>query len=68
MILKSSSSFLKKLFTSWSQDRISSQSAALAYYTVFSLAPILLICISIIGIVFGEEAARGQIMVKKLYQ
>ena len=62
MILMNSWSFLKRLFKSWSEDRISSQAAALAYYTLFSLAPFLLICIFIIGMVFGEEAARSQIM------
>jgi membrane protein len=33
--------------------------AALSYYTVFSLAPLLVIVIGIAGLVFGEEAARG---------
>ena len=36
--------------------------AALAYYTVFSLGPLLLIVISIAGLVFGQEAARGEIV------
>ncbi|MDP1855644.1 MAG: YhjD/YihY/BrkB family envelope integrity protein [Candidatus Nitrotoga sp.] len=35
--------------------------AALAYYTVFSIAPLLLIVISIAGLIFGAEAARGEI-------
>ena len=35
--------------------------AALAYYTMFSIAPLLLIVISVAGLVFGEEAARGEI-------
>jgi membrane protein len=35
--------------------------AALSYYTVFSLGPLLLIVISIAGLVFGDEAARGEI-------
>ena len=35
--------------------------AALAYYTLFSLAPLLLIVISVAGLVFGEAAARGEI-------
>ncbi len=35
--------------------------AALSYYTVFSLAPMLLIVISVAGLVFGDEAARGEI-------
>jgi membrane protein len=54
--------FLKKLVNNWSVNKISSQAAALSFYAVFSLAPILLICIFIVGIVYGEEAARGQIM------
>ena len=36
-------------------------SSSLAYYAIFSLAPLLVIVISIAGFVFGEEAARGQI-------
>ena len=35
--------------------------AALAYYTMFSLAPLLLIVVSVAGLVFGEDAARGEI-------
>ncbi len=36
-------------------------SSSLAYYAIFSLAPLLVILISIAGLVFGEEAARGQL-------
>lgn len=39
-----------------------SMGAALAYYTLFSLAPLLLIAISVAGLFFGEDAARGQIV------
>ena len=46
---------------SWVDDYAASMGAALAYYTLFSIAPLLLIVISIAGLVFGEEAARGQI-------
>lgn len=35
--------------------------AALAYYTVFSIAPLVLIAISVAGMVFGEQAAQGRI-------
>jgi membrane protein len=49
----------KKTVSSWLDDDASSMGAALSYYTVFSLAPILLIVISVAGLVFGEEAARG---------
>jgi membrane protein len=45
----------------WVEDRAATMGAALAYYTVFSVAPLLLIVISIAGLVFGAEAARGEI-------
>jgi membrane protein len=45
----------------WVDDRAPSMGAALAYYTLFSIAPLLLIVISIAGLVFGRDAARGQI-------
>lgn len=57
----SAQSVIKLLVNNFSQDRIATQSAALAYYMIFSLVPIILICISIAGIVLGEEAARGEI-------
>ena len=46
----------------WVDDRSPSQGAALSYYTVFSIAPLLLIVISVAGLVFGAEAARGAIV------
>ena len=45
----------------WIDQRASSKGAALAFYTIFSLAPVLLISIAIAGAVFGEEAASGAI-------
>lgn len=50
---------IKKSVASWVDDYAPSMGAALSYYTVFSLAPMLLIVIAIAGLVFGEEAARG---------
>ena len=47
---------------SWSDDYASSMGAALAYYTMFSIAPLLLIVISVAGLFFGEQAARGEIL------
>lgn len=61
MKLKSSWNLLKSVFSSWSADYAPSMGAALAYYTMFSIAPLLLIVISVAGLVFGEEAARGEI-------
>lgn len=46
----------------WSDDNAPSMGAALAYYTLFSIAPLLLIVISVAGLVFGEQAARGEVM------
>jgi len=46
----------------WRADRASSMGGALAYYTLFSVAPVLIIVIAIAGFVFGEEAARGEMM------
>lgn len=45
----------------WVDDRAASKGAALAYYTLFSLAPVLIIVLAIAGVVFGEDAARGAI-------
>jgi membrane protein len=53
---------LKETVAEWSEDKVPLWAAALAYYTIFSLAPLLLIAISIAGLVFGEEAARGEIV------
>jgi membrane protein len=46
----------------WNDFSASRKGAALAYYTIFSLAPILIIAIAVAGIFFGEEAARGEIV------
>jgi membrane protein len=52
---------LKATFLAWRADNASQQAAALAFYTLFSLAPVLIIGIAIAGFVFGESAARGEI-------
>ena len=52
----------KQSFESWRADYAPSMGAALAYYTVFSLAPLILIVISVVGLVFGRDEARGEIM------
>lgn len=45
----------------WIDDRCARMGAALAYYTLLSLAPLLLIVVSLAGLVVGDEAARGQV-------
>jgi membrane protein len=54
-------SVLRQTVAEWTEDKVPMLGAALAYYTVFSLAPLLVISIAAAGFVFGEEAARGQI-------
>ncbi|HVP27905.1 MAG TPA: YihY/virulence factor BrkB family protein [Myxococcota bacterium] len=52
---------LRDAATDFRDDHALRLAAALAYYSAFSLAPLLLIAISIAGAVFGEEAARGAV-------
>ncbi len=52
---------VKGAASAWVDDYAPSMGAALSYYTVFSLAPLLLIVIAIAGLVFGPDAARGEI-------
>lgn len=51
----------KATFNDWIDDNVPRLGAALAYYTLFSLAPMLVVAIGVAGLVFGEEAARGEI-------
>lgn len=53
---------LKQTFQAYSADKVPRLGAALAYYAVFSLAPLLIISIAVAGFVFGPEAARGEIV------
>ena len=53
--------YLKQVFTEFAEDNILKYSASLAYYTVFSLAPVLIVIISICGVLFGREAIQGHI-------
>jgi membrane protein len=46
----------------WNEDRPFELAAALAYYTIFSMAPLLVIAIAVAGFVFGREAAQDQVV------
>lgn len=52
---------LKDSFTGFSNDKVTKLSASLAYYTVFSLAPLLIVIISVCSIFLGREAIEGTI-------
>jgi membrane protein len=51
----------KETVTGWSEDKASTLAAALAYYALFSLAPLVLIAVAVAGMVFGRRAAEGQL-------
>ena len=62
MYLRRLGSVLSKAANAWIDDHAQSMGAALSYYTVFSIAPLLLIAISVAGLVFGQDAARGAVV------
>jgi membrane protein len=53
---------LKAASSAWLDDYAPSMGAALSYYALFSLAPLLIIVIAIAGMVFGQDAAQGEIV------
>ena len=52
----------RKAVVAWIDDFAPSMGAAISYYTVFSLAPLLVIVIAIAGALFGREAVQGEIV------
>ena len=60
-VLKAVATLFRDAALNWVKDHAQSMGAALAFYTIFSIAPLLLIVISVAGLVFGEDAARGEI-------
>ncbi len=52
---------LKEAFTGFIDHKVTKLSGSLAYYTVFSMAPLLIVIISLCGIFLGREAAEGQV-------
>jgi membrane protein len=52
---------LKSAALDWDEDNASRLAAALAYYTLLSMAPLLVLAVATTGLFFGEDAARGQI-------
>ncbi|HVR71982.1 MAG TPA: YihY/virulence factor BrkB family protein [Vicinamibacteria bacterium] len=53
---------VKRTFREWNEDGAPRLAAALAYYTIFSLAPILVIVVAVAGLAFGAEEVRGAIV------
>ena len=53
---------LRLALIAWKRDKVPRLGAALAYYTLFALAPVLLVVISVAGLVWGQEAVQGRIV------
>lgn len=54
-------SFLRDVYRAWRDDGATSMGAAIAFYALFSAAPLLLISVSVAGLFFGEQAATGEL-------
>lgn len=55
-------SLFKRTFAEWNKHDASTLGASLSYYTVLSLAPLLVIAVSIAGIFFGKKAVQGEVV------
>lgn len=62
MNLKQFFQLVKKSVLAWVDDYAPSMGAAISYYTVFSIAPLMIIVIAVAGFVWGQEAVRGEII------
>lgn len=54
--------FLKELARKWSADEVSRRAAALAFYTFLALAPLLILMVSILGLIYGKSGAQARII------
>jgi membrane protein len=53
---------LREAFTEFNRENVARLGAGLAYYTLFAIAPLLIVAIGVAGMVFGAEAARGEVV------
>jgi membrane protein len=60
--LETLTALLRQAGAAWLADNAPRLGAALAFYTLFSLAPVLIVAVSVAGFVFGEKAAQGEIV------
>jgi membrane protein len=61
-VARTAYTLLRETLSEWWRDDALRLGAALSYYTVFSLAPILIVSVAVAGLVFGREAASGQLV------
>jgi membrane protein len=60
--MKVTYALLKEACSAWLEDKAPSLGAALAFYTIFSLAPVLIVAIAVAGLAFGQRAAEGEVL------
>jgi membrane protein len=60
--LKAAYALLREASLAWLEDDAPTLGAALAFYTIFSLAPVLIVTIAVAGLAFGQRAAEGEIL------
>lgn len=61
-MIKKISHNLFLLISLWSKDKVSTYAASLAYYTIFSLTPFIVLCTSIMGLAFGHDLAQESVL------
>jgi membrane protein len=61
-LLRSLAKLLRQAGAAWLGDNAPRLGAALAFYTLFSLAPVLIVAVSVAGFVFGRSAAQGELV------
>ena len=64
MNLKTMGELIKTSFKEWQEDKASRLAAAMAYYTIFSLSPLLIISLAIAGWFFDKMAVHDQLIVQ----
>lgn len=62
--IKETIDFIRQMLRAWEEDNCFRLAAALSYYTIFSLAPMIIIVISVAGYFFGKDAVTGQIFMQ----
>src|SRR5215472_12743522 len=61
MAISELAKLIKRTVYEWSDDKAPTHAAALAYYSLFSIAPLLIIAVAVGGFVFGGDAVRGDV-------
>ncbi len=54
--------FTERVFDQWIEDRCPKLGAALSFYMIFSLSPLLVVAVFVAGLIFGDDAAQGEIV------